>query len=340
MRKGREYVLIGNAGIGKSALQYLYLFYMLHPTLFAELGPNFRNSKRPPEVVIRRVGNRFTEVYLMKEKKSYQVKMSEHHFDVLHAFDIRKTLYMLEPYHSRIGSSDWLYEAFSFLSPDTSRFKETVEKGSAAEFFMPTWKEEEIFAVYDYFKKQKHFEHTDDLKQLYEESAFKDRFYKFGGIFKHVFVNNKMRLNDFAENQEANILNIDVKRLLAAKSLEDDKISGYVMKYDVGFSLSNSMSFSRSQSTLKFVSEEVELKCTEILRNLSISKKVEYMMRGESMDFAIRVYFEELVLKAISRRRKMFQKSNPVSLREAPREIVNDSSNESKDVSVRSFTFD
>ena len=145
------------------------------------LSPDSFGSTTAPEVVIRQVGESVMQVWDIQRGQVLVYRRGHVSHNLLRCFDPKKSLYIYEP-------ADYLEQPFFECLPsmcsvpnDVWRYQDLSRNGGARRLYMPTWTHSELQAVRNFVANR-----SPGQMPLSQEDI-SERFYKFGGIFRHIF---------------------------------------------------------------------------------------------------------------------------------------------------------
>jgi hypothetical protein len=201
--------LLGNAGTGKSWFQV----YALKQLMSCD------KAKRDYDIVIRQVASTFYIIDL-EEAKVYLWEIQSEKLKVL-SETMKRTLYFFDPGKDAVRPPlDVELPSLSTLSPYIARTNEYGKDDCKTVYFWP-WSSGELRGL------------IEDSKLQIDEDTFSDRYYKFGGVLRHVLgqdENAEHKLTD-----RLNFVNFDILNSAALNMDRDstgNNVSGFLICYD------------------------------------------------------------------------------------------------------------
>ena len=201
--------LIGNAGTGKS----LFQLYVLKQLLSEREDSKY-------DFVIRQVNSKFYLIDL-SDASVYEWDTEDDHIESC-SIDLLRTLYFFEPMNNKERSPLYLeIPSLSTLSPYARRISEYVKTNFTALYFWP-WSRSETWA----------FMSNENDAADYDE--FTERYYKFGGILRHVLGQKTTVEEDLitplkeAKLEVLSSISLDIDR----ENSSGETVSGLLVCYD------------------------------------------------------------------------------------------------------------
>lgn len=232
LRKEDKSVVMGNPGVSKSWFQWYILYRLVNEKEIPNLGPNHLNSREPPKVIVRQVGDSKLFFYFPLHDKVYRTS-SNFYLDDLNP---NSALYLFEPDTSYVEPRTCRLQTITTCSPDRRRYKEFCKHGGISRY-MPCWNLDELQTVGAYVAA-----HCDEsLKDFYAPEAIEERYDRFGGIFRYVIPGKKSLVEQAKKEQDDVIGNTkpeDSFEPSAGIEKRDDRknnISHFILKYDVQY---------------------------------------------------------------------------------------------------------
>ena len=172
---------------------------------------------------------------LLKQNKVFSSSSQQFGIDVICSLRNDSCIYLVEP--GRVLNEPLQCPARTILtcSPDLSQYKVFIKQG-AISYYMPVWELEELKVVGTDIRK-----HNPELKDLYSDENIKDRFTRFGGIFRHVLPVNKNVVEIFERQQKTVLHRMKISDVLVPdidiEKRDDmkDNISHFIMQYNVSY---------------------------------------------------------------------------------------------------------
>jgi hypothetical protein len=270
VRKHEYSIVIGNPGIGKTWFQYYYLVRILNVDKLGPLPPDSYGSTAPPQYVIRQVGPDQLEIYDV-QAKTVTTRLCPTISDIrkiLNSFVAETTLYFFEPDFTKHEPISTNIPTMITVSPDIVRYKEFLKQKGAARLYMPVWREDELFAV------------GKNLSPTLPEEELKERIREFGGIFRYVFGSEVVQ-REARSNRKQAILEVDLKYLLAASTIEDLRVSHFIAQFSNIPTRVTEKSEAFTTFNIDLVSEEVEKELQDKMKDLSIYDKIVTLMKND-----------------------------------------------------------
>jgi hypothetical protein len=230
LRKSRGSILVGNPGTSKSFFQFYYLARIFNPSLFGSLPKDSFGSTDPPNVVVRQICGSHLEIYQQHSDQVHVIRPETG--GIFTYLDEKKSLYLMEP--STSVSEPYLTEIPTLITvpPDPRRYKQFA-KDRGNTFYMPCYSQDELVAIGKYLRENGRV--PEGMEQEYQEDAIKKRFYKYGGIIRHVFPQDQDQLRRIEAAQSNVIFYAACRfdRILTSSTLEDPQVSDLIAQYEV-----------------------------------------------------------------------------------------------------------
>lgn len=228
IRESKRTVLIGNPGTSKSFFHYYYLARLVKQSLFGSLPPDWLSCTEAPTIVVRQIGENSMTVYDLTENTADKIKSIDN--TLLECFDPKSTLYLHEP---RTSLAELLFYGhniplLSTVSPDISRYKELVKNG-ADQVYMPVYKLSELLTIGRFLVDQG----VEAKGVSYAAADIKERFARYGGIFRHVLPIEFSAVRSAEREQKKALQAADAGVLLASSDLEQPGVSHFLLQYKV-----------------------------------------------------------------------------------------------------------
>jgi hypothetical protein len=220
------------------------LVRILNVDKLGPLPPDSYGSTAPPQYVIRQVGSTEFETYDV-QARTVQVLYDINIREYAKKFNPDTTLYFFEPEESKHEPALIAIPTMITVSPDTLRYKELLKQKGASRFYMLVWTEDELLAV------------AKNLSPPLPEEEVKKRFREFGGIFRYIFGSDDVR-REARSNRKQAILEVDLKYLLAASTIEDLRVSHFIAQFSNILTRDTEKSEAFTTFNIDLVSEEVE----------------------------------------------------------------------------------
>jgi hypothetical protein len=273
--------LIGNPGVGKSCFQEYVLLRIVQSTL-----GHFTKIKKPPSCVIRQVGTKCFQLFLIKAGEAYEV--TPYRPDFLNRFDPEKCLYLFEPGNDKVTEPDHgLLKTIATVSPNPLRIKEYTKKG-AMRIYMPTWKLNELKQIGTYFRRS-----VRKCDVGFSEADIEERFDMFGGILLYIFPFSAANLEQILENQKQARKRVSYSVLLSEGAIIDsdgvDNVSHFFLQYDVDETTFRSFKLRFSSFGQRYLIEfgvklqdynEIRKLLSECARGLHPARRSQYLEIG------------------------------------------------------------
>ena len=228
--KTRYSILTGNPGISKSWFHW----YILHQMVNKNVVRNFE----VPKLIVRQIARDWLVFIFTHNNKAFITNsVSLGHlilFDVHHD----AVLILVEPGESK-HEPIWDHGIQTILtcSPDQRRYKE-YQKHGAEKIFMPVWSLDELQIAGAHIHR-----HTNDEyhKKVLTPEGIANRYYRFGGIFRHVIPVSKGALES-VEKLQVQVLGHTkpVDTFVTGTGIEKiddhkDNISDMLLQYKVNY---------------------------------------------------------------------------------------------------------
>jgi len=279
LRQQHKSIVIGNPGVSKSWFQWYILYRLVNEKEIPNLGPNHLNSREPPKVIVRQVGDSKLFFYFPLCNKVYRTS-SNFYLDDLNP---DSALYLVEPGTSYVEPCTSMIQTITTSSPDRRRYKEFFKRGGVLRY-MPCWNLDELQTVGAYVAARC----DESLKDFYAPEAIEERYDRFGGIFRYVIPEKKSDVEQAKKEQDNVIGNAKPEDSFepgAGIEKRDDRennISHFILKYDVqyggeyegkeneftNFEMIYTSNYVRLCMTDKKISDEAYMKMLERARRL------------------------------------------------------------------------
>jgi len=175
LRQQHKSIVIGNPGVSKSWFQWYILYRLVNEKEIPNLGPNHLNSREPPKVIVRQVGDSKLFFYFPLCDKVYRTSSN---FD-LDDLNPDSALYLVEPGTSYVEPCTSMIQTITTCSPDRRRYKEFFKRGGVLRY-MPCWNLDELQTVGAYVAT-----HCDkSLEGFYIPQKVEQWCDQFGGIIR------------------------------------------------------------------------------------------------------------------------------------------------------------
>ena len=222
-------VLTGNPGVSKSWYQWYILYCLINKGV---------KCKFTPKLIVRQVGESEVQFIFPPDPESgvvsfYTGKVQEGITTLRRSLQHDKVLFLVEPLNTLMEPDIVGVKTILTCSPDQRHYKEFV-KLAAEKLYMPVWTLEELQLVGAHIRRHT----TDDfVKNTLEEKQIKERFYRFGGIFRYVL---PIRGVEDVKNLQERVLDHakPVDTFLTGRNIEQmdyqkDNISHFLLQYNV-----------------------------------------------------------------------------------------------------------
>jgi hypothetical protein len=228
IRESQRTVLIGSPGTSKSFLHYYYLARLCNPSLLGPLPPDWQMRTALPSIVIRQTGQESMTIYDLDGKTADKIKGVDAR--LFECFSPDSTIYLHEPRTSLAEPLFYGHDVplLSTVSPDVARYKELVKSG-ADQVYMPTYKLSELLTIGRFLVEQG----AVPRDVSYSAASIKERFTRYGGIFRHVLPIGMSAIRSAARGQNKALQAADAGLLLASSDIEQPDISHFLLQYVV-----------------------------------------------------------------------------------------------------------
>jgi hypothetical protein len=283
LRKSRRSILVGNPGTSKSFFQFYYLARIFNPLVFGSLPKDSFGSTDPPDVVVRQICGFHLEIYQQSSDQVHEIIPDSR--VIFRYLDKEKSLYLMEPEVTKREPYPTEIPTLITVSPDTSRYKEFAKNGGVA-YYMPCYTQDELVAIGKYLRENNRV--PEGMENKYQEDAIKKRFYKYGGIIRHVLPQDQYQLDETEAAQSQAISDvasqIGIGRILTSSTLEDPQVSHFIAQYEVPRETKGKkIRFKRPP--LNFVSEGVADQLRDSISRVSSEVAIKTLIRNDETGF-------------------------------------------------------